>query len=279
MGEGRDPAALERLVVALTDVCERADRPADARGALEHVLALLPDHPVIERRLERIYEKSAEVECLSQLLSARADRTADPVDKAALLLRAARALAERDDGSSSVLGLLERAHAADPTNVEAALACAKIFSTTGRPLHAAVLLAEVVERHRGKRLPILARVHLELGKAHLALDELAEAFGELKTSFALDARCPEVALLLGLVAVDLDEGATAERALLAVTLLPARHGLHEGTADRACALYHLASLAFARGDVTKARAWAGKAVALAADHRDAAALLERCGRS
>ena len=68
-------------------------------------------------------------------------------------------------------------------------------------------------RARGKRTPLLARLHLEAARAHLAIDEIVEAFDSLKAGFSLDWRNAEIAMLLGLVAIDLDDEKLAERAL------------------------------------------------------------------
>jgi tetratricopeptide (TPR) repeat protein len=201
-------------------------------------------------------------------------RSAVPSTTAALLVRAARILLDGADGASSARGLelLARARAADPTNIDAALATARVWAALGKTPDVRALLSEVAEHHRAKKSPLLACVFLELGKAHLALDELVEAYDALKAGFAIDLRHAELAMLLGLVAIDLDDGKTAERALLAVATLPPKH---EGGADRASAYYHLASMAHAKGDVVKARAWVGKAVTLDATHEGARALLER----
>src|SRR5262249_4644431 len=172
---------------------------------------------------------------------------------------------------------LESARAIDPAQIDAALACATILIALDRSREAAAVLAEVVERQRGKRSPLLGAVHLALAKAYLALNDLAEAFDALKAGFAVDARSAEMALLLGLVAIDLGDEKTAERALLAVAMLQPRGDAAGATpSDKANALHQLAVLAYAKGEIMKARSWAGKALALVPDHRDAAALLARC---
>jgi tetratricopeptide (TPR) repeat protein len=277
-----DPPALARFVVALADACDRAGRPDDARDALERALCTLPDDLDIAGRLERICERTADYERLSELLAARSERTSEPSAKAALLLRAASVIPEEPGAPSSARALrfVERARSVDPMSIEASLANAQLCAKLGRPHDVLEVLSEVVERNRGKRSPVLAAVYLELGKAHLALDELVEASEALKAGFAIDLRCPDLAMLLGLVAVDLDDEKTAERALLAVATLPPRTdraGLASGPSsdDRAKAFYQLAAMANARGDLTKARAWASKAVSMSPSHARAAALLQQ----
>jgi tetratricopeptide (TPR) repeat protein len=90
-----------------------------------------------------------------------------------------------------------------------------------RPRDAITAFHGIIERSGGKRPRSLAGVYLELARAHLhrSLDELAEALHALKAGFAIDFRNGELAMLLGLLALDLGDEKTAERALLAVVTL------------------------------------------------------------
>jgi hypothetical protein len=100
-----------------------------------------------------------------------------------------------------------------------------------------------------------------MAKAYLADDDLLEALEVLKAGFAADWRTGEIAMLLGLVALDLDDDKTAERALIAVTTMPARKDSGDASA-KALAFEHLSSIAQARGDVAKAKLLATKAAGL-----------------
>jgi hypothetical protein len=125
----------------------------------------------------------------------------------------------------------------------------------------------------------------------------------------MDARNGELVMLLGLLAIDLGDEKTAERALVAVVTLASRRdslvpgpgpGLGsseapapsssrnpsatlaastrtdaEVLADSVTALFHLASMAHAGGDVTKARRWLGKALQADPTHAGSVALLRR----
>jgi hypothetical protein len=119
----------------------------------------------------------------------------------------------------------------------------------------------------------VASLQLEIAHAHLAGDELFEAFDALKAGFNLDRKNVELALLLGLVALDLDDDKTAERGLLAVISLPATDpGVSAET--RATAFYHLGALAHLKGDVARARRMLGKATGENPNHEAARALLD-----
>ena len=81
--------------------------------------------------------------------------------------------------------------------------------------------------------------------------------------------------MLGLVALDLDDDKTAERALLSVISQPAQGAEAATTAElRATAFFQLAALAHAKGDVARARRMAGKATAENPSHEAARMLLE-----
>jgi lipopolysaccharide biosynthesis regulator YciM len=249
-----DRARLLRAVSELVGACERVAHPADARESLE-----------IARRA--LLESS----------------------DVALLLRAATILIERCGETSSALPFIDRARAAHPESVEATLAWAQLEAAAGRSQDALAALQEVAQRNRGKRAPLLAAVYLAIAKAHLAADDLVEALEALKAGFAIDLHCAELALLLGLVALDLGEEKTAERALLAVAMATARkEGSSAGAtpADRVAAFYHLAGIARAQGDLSKARRWAARAASDDPGHAGACALLkeldsvppgQRCG--
>ncbi|MGH7438817.1 MAG: tetratricopeptide repeat protein, partial [Polyangiaceae bacterium] len=138
-------------------------------------------------------------------------------------------------------------------------------------------LEQALERNKGKRSPLVARLLLEAASARLAVDEIVEAFDHLKAAHAIDARNPEGSMLLALVAIDLDDDRTAERALFTVTGSPPKTD-----ADRraqASAFYHLAAMALAKGDGPKARRLAGKAISMEPGHPLAQALLEKLDSS
>jgi Flp pilus assembly protein TadD len=271
------------LALAFARACEHVGRAGDAREALERALKASSDNAELARRLEQVCEMTADKERLAELLVARAERTSTSSDKAALLLRAATLFLWDVGSASGALALVERARsvgAEGAAGIDVALRCAKLYLALGRPRDAITALAEVIGRSRGKRSPLLATAHLDLAKAHLAVDELVEAFEALKAGFSIDVRNPELAMLLGLVAIDLGELKAAERALLAVATFTPKDdegwaGTEATTADKPAALYHLATLAHAKGDLLNARRWASKALAEDATHDGARGLLDR----
>lgn len=267
------------LALAFAHACEHAGRPLDAREALERALAASPHHGELSRRLARICELSGDDKRLAELLVGRADAASDAKEKSKLLVRAATLLVWEVGDGAAALPLAERALTASPEDVDVALACARLYMALGKTQNVVAALEEVIKKNRGKRNPAVAAAYLELAKAHLAADDLAEAFDALKAAFTVDARSPGVAMLLGLVAIDLGDEKTAERALAAVATLAARDddGWDDGANDgeRLAALDHLVRLADARGDVVNARRWATKALAVDPAHAAAREILDR----
>jgi tetratricopeptide (TPR) repeat protein len=275
---GGDRADLLHVVEAMADACERGGRIADARDALEGALVLVPHDAALMQRLERIYESLGDWARLAGLLVGRAELQPDAAEKSRLLLLAGRLLLEHARDPSAALDVIERARAASPESIEAALLWARATMMLGRPHEALAVLHDAAGRTRGKRSALLVFVNLEIGKAHLSLDELLEGFDALKAGFALNGRVCEMAMLLGLVAIDLGEMQVAERALAAVTTMPSRSDAAADGADpasRAIAFYHLASIAYDKGDIGRARRLATKAVTGDPDHVAARALLAR----
>jgi tetratricopeptide (TPR) repeat protein len=171
----------------------------------------------------------------------------------------------------------ESAHLAGQS-VEAGLAWSRLLAKVGRASEALPVLDNVIARNRGKRLPDLGAVYLEIGKAYLATDDLVEAFNVLKAGFAVDPRCTELALVFGLLASDLDDDKTAERVLVTVAMATTRDKVSNGSpvaAHKVRALYELAAMADAQGEVTKAQRWATAAAREDPTHAGARALLDK----
>jgi tetratricopeptide (TPR) repeat protein len=235
----RDPERVARMASDLADACEKAGRPEDAREALERALGEAPDNAPLTQRLARI--------------------------------------CEQDKDWTRLARLADTLRSKNPDNVEAVLLWANALRGLSRAGEALAGLTQALERNRGKRSPLVARLMLETARSHLALDEIVEAFDQLKASYAIDARNPEGAMLLALVAIDLDDDRTAERALFTVTGSPPKTEAERRA--QATGFYHLAAMAHAKGDGPKARRLAGKALSMDAAYGPAQALLEKLDSS
>ena len=272
-----DRAKLARVAVGTADASERAGQLDVAREALGRAIDVLSQGPDMAPELERLCRVTKDWGRLAAVFMARADAQDDVTGKADLLLRAGRVLLGECHDPTAARTVLERCRAIVPENLDALVLWARAQVATGQ-LHTALrALYDVAERNRGKRSPGLAHVYLEIGKAHLAGDELAEALDALDFGFAVDWRVGDLAMLLGLVALDLGEDKVAVRAFSAVTTLPPKKEPAGGGADasaKSVAFYHLASIAAAPGDITRARRLVSKAVGGDPAHGPARALYD-----
>jgi tetratricopeptide (TPR) repeat protein len=247
-----------RAAVAMFGAYEKAGLLDEARAILRPTIDAWAARGDVSWELERLCEAIGDVGRLAHVLARRADALPASPERYALLTRAARLELDHGGDPAAALASLEGVPDGSVDPVELAALRARANVALGRGAEALALLADAAERTRGNR-PQFAAVQLEIARAHLSTDDLVEAFEALKAGFAADWRTGEIAMLLGLVAVDLDDDKTAERALIAVTTMPPRKDAPDGP-NKALAFYHLASLAYLRGDVAKAKLLAAKAV-------------------
>ena len=290
IAEAGDKDSFVRVVLAMADACEHAGEAGAARDALESALAKAPESHDLMQRLERVCEMTGDVARLANLLVAHAERETngpgEPNEKSAaaaaeertrLLVRAGLLLLDSAQDPAGALRVAERARAVDADSLDAVLLWASAQRRLGRPGEALAAIHAATARARGKRTPVLARLHLEAARAHLAIDEIVEAFDSLKAGFSLDWRNAEIAMLLGLVAIDLDDERLAERALSGLTTTPARDaaGANADATLQAGAFYRLALMAQGKGDRGKARRMATRAIGVEPGHAAARALLDQ----
>jgi hypothetical protein len=246
---------LVRIAVATADACARAGGLAEAREALVRVADVLSQSPELAPDLERLCRAIGDWKRLASSLASQAAHDTTARGRTDLLLRAGRLLLEKSGDPESALRVIELAREASPEDVDAQVLWARAQLALGRSKLALDVLCEAARRRGGAQPQALASVHFEIAKAHLSLDEIVEAFEALKVGFDLDPRAVDGATLLGLVALDLDDEWTAERAFTAVTMQPPREGSGPGdeSGTRSNALCRLAAIALDRGDIARAR--------------------------
>ena len=157
----------------------------------------------------------------------------------------------------------EEARALDGGSADAIWLLARLALTDGRRDEALQLLsthAEAKERRRGKPLSRVLRLAADL---RLERDELGEALPLLLEAHQLDKSDVDTALLLGLLAIDLDRLETAASALR-VLIAQRELGTREGAAARAPHLaqgyFQLARIEQHHGKKTNARRMALRAL-------------------
>jgi lipopolysaccharide biosynthesis regulator YciM len=267
--------AFPRIASAMAEACERAGRSADARDAVERAMQVAPDRPELMQWLERICERTGDWARVVDLLTAQSANQETAAERSQLLLRAGSLALEKVGSKEDALRLTELARAANGESLEVTLLWSQVQQAMGHPREALAALDDASQKNRGKRSPLIARVYLEMGKAHLAVDELVEALEALKVAFTMDTRSGEIGMLLGLVALDVDDERTAERVFLGVAGKPVQTDAERQA--QATAYYHLASMAYVRSELGKARRLAGKAVGADPRHEGALAILEKLG--
>jgi tetratricopeptide (TPR) repeat protein len=282
------PAA-DAYAIGLVDVLLGAARVEQAENAVDRLLARNPQHvSALEHKAalaarRGVWDQAADAyDRLLQIMVGKQPANPGHLGEVGLALADAY---ERAGRRGAARGPLERVLRFMPAgeklagqSVEASLAWPRLLAKAARASEALQVLGEVVARNRGKRLPPLGAVYFEIGKAYFAKDELVEAFNTLKAGFAVDPRCPELALMLCLLAIDLDDDKTAERALVTVSMAATRNGGSNGSAvaaDKVTAFYEFAAMADAKGDVAKARRWASAVAREDPNHAGARALLDK----
>jgi tetratricopeptide (TPR) repeat protein len=269
---GEPPDSILRVASALVDAHRHAGHAAEALRPLARALDALPDDPTLWPEVERLSEAAGDWERLASIQLRRAEQQPDGEEKVALLMRAARLRIEQGNSPARALPVIEQIRSMAPGNVEASLLYAQARVALGRPDEALAVLGDALA---SKRLPQgqLAAIHLQAAKAHLSVDGLVEASHALKSAFAADPRDGEVAMMLGLLSVDLEDDKTAERALTLVTKMKSR----VDPKAKALAYYYLARMAYEKGEMAKARLLATKAAEGDREQMFARRLLEKLG--
>ena len=213
---------LARIAVATADACARAGGPGGAREALGRVADVLSQSAEWAPELERLCLAMGDWKRFASLLTTQAEQEGNVERKTDLLLRAGRLLLEAPSDPTGALRVIELARASRPNSDEALVLWARAQVAVGQVQPALAVLYDAAQRSGGTRSPLLAEIYLEIGRAHLARDEIVEAFGALELGFGVDPGARDLAMLLGQVALDIDETETAQRAFLGLVQPPLR---------------------------------------------------------
>jgi len=258
----REPKNARVLERALRQALTQAD--ADLALELYDRLARegAPQLHELGRELCALCLKAGKTARAVELLRAEAARERQPVKRAALLVEASELMLNAGDASAA-RAAAEEARALDGGSADAAWLLARLAMSAGKNDEALQLLTthvESKERRRGKPLSRVLRLAAEL---RLHQDELGEALPLLIEAHQLDKSDVDAALLLGLLAIDLDRLETAASALR-VLIAQRELGTREGAAARAPHLaqgyFQLARIEQHYGKKTNARRMALRAL-------------------
>jgi tetratricopeptide (TPR) repeat protein len=140
---------------------------------------------------------------------------------------------------------------------------ARAYSLAKRNDEALTMLQSVADAQRGRRSKALSAVHEQIASIHLEEGFLTDALAALSKAFEMDSKNARLAMLLGRLAVDMEENDVAQRAFRSVTIMRnAEPGDADGASQeyKADANYHLALLAQKGGDARKAKVLVSKAL-------------------
>lgn len=261
--------------MAIARLCERLGEPGRALAELERAYAADPSSTEVGDRLLELYDARGERQKLADLLLCQAEATEGP-ERLTLLGRAAEQLLGDDRTAAQGRALLEQVCEEQPGNLQAALLLAESDRARGQRAPAREVLGRAIGASPGRRSPELARAYALLGRLHLEDDELAEAYEALTRAFEMNKTESEIALLLGLLAFDLDQLSVANRTLRTVIMMKTSEQKAPGCArarDKATAYYQLAYLAHLQRDAGKARLMLNKALYEDPQHARAQQLL------
>lgn len=290
-------SSLAKSVQHLVTVAERAGRlselPADLVGALQR----LPADRVLRDKVRSVVERAGAERELSVLLVQDAKSVKNREEKAALLLKAADLLAKYDSEESGAL--LKKAHEAHPT-VNSAVRLSRSQAQRGERAEALQRLVNMTSGNSSHEARTAA--YQELARLHLAADELVEAYEVLNEAYKLERRNGSVALLLGMLALDLGDERLARRVLRSVTTMRLRasegaaptsgdrasgarlssfqtseRGLGASTEEKAKAYILLGEIAKNHGDASAARKLVNQAILEDPSNDRAQALLQALG--
>jgi tetratricopeptide (TPR) repeat protein len=269
-GTARRSAAL-----GLARVAESAGRPDAAVAEVESAIADGLDSVELRRELGRLYARTGDRLKQARMLfedarAAKGNAQADLLTKAAELFAAEHA-------NDEALAALAELRKLDPERTDAQLLSANVLASAGRLSEAQAGLAEFLASSEKRHTKAHAKLYLRLAELAIAQDDWLAAYEPLTRAHQLDKSDAEIALMLGLLAADLDEVETALVTLRAfVTLkdkatdMPSRRQL-----ARACVV--LAEIELSKGQKTVARRLVTRATEVDPQNKDAQRLLSDVG--
>lgn len=236
---------LVETALRLAIVSEKAGRPELAREGLERAMREAPTHAEIRDRLLDLYERIGAGRELASLCIGQAEMTADPGERAALLVRGGAFFLSQGDAQLS-LEPLKQAHALRP-DIETSSYLIDAYTLSGHYAEAAALCEQVIATFKGRRSRELGAVYHRLSRTAFGLGDAAAQIKHLSTALDMDPQNGFIASELADVAMAHGQFDPATRALRMITMLKTAAPM-----SRAVAYQHLAVIAQQQGDPKKA---------------------------
>ncbi|MCC7538761.1 MAG: tetratricopeptide repeat protein, partial [Deltaproteobacteria bacterium] len=205
-------------VLSLADACDRAGRPADARGGLEQVYRRSPAIGEVRARLRTVYAAIGAHRDLAALALADAQHATDEASRFTRLCEAAE-LCITAGLAAPAVDALEQALNLRPGDHHATVLLADAY-TAGNHIRESVSLLEAsMDSHRGRRSPQLAELQHRMARVALRANDRNLQLQWLEAALTTDMQNGQVATELADTAMELGQYEVALKALRAVTLL------------------------------------------------------------
>lgn len=185
---------------------------AGQRRALERGLEARRSASDVRDRLRAVYEKLQTWPELADLIAEDARAAEDVAAKVRLLRAAADIHQTKREDAGAAAKLLAEASELAPQDRDLLLALCDAYSASGRGKDAIEVLQKIVESYGGRRSKDLAVIHHRIAKAHLAEGEREKALAELDVAFKIDPGSVAVLRDLGVLALDLADVSTDDKA-------------------------------------------------------------------
>lgn len=239
--------AVVTAALKLAETCEKAGRPADARGGLERARMAAPQEPRLRQRLAQLYEATGALKELGLMCMEEARAAGDVAGCFENLIRAGQLFLEYGQEPELAIPPLEEAHALRPADLDCAALLSDAFAAAGRLQEATDLLEQTIATFKGRRARELSALFHRLARICEAVGDRQKELTHLQTALEMDAQNGVVASEMAYLAMELQQWDTAQRALRAVTMLKAPAPL-----PKALAYQHLGEIARQQGDTKRA---------------------------
>lgn len=248
-----DGSLRTNAVLLLADAAEASGSPLDARSALEQAFVENPVEERLRDRLRAMYEAGGEYEELAGILLTEADKSNDPIVRAALFVDIGDLYAKAENGEAACSAYEQALEVTDaPYPVTSKLAQAYI--TLGDVKRAEEILTEAVRAHGKRRSPELALLQGTLARVSQAMGNDDAMFAWLEAALMSDRNNADIASELAMRAQDQGRYEIAVKALQSLTLSKV-----QGPIGKAEAYFRQAQIAQAQGDEKKALLMARRA--------------------
>lgn len=248
----------------LSQACERAGTPLEARSVLEQMHQELPSDENVRDRLRAMYEAGGAHRELATLLLTEAGSESDKEKRYQLYLDAGEMLLRAGEGGEGAISAYEQALKLRAKDHSATIGLSRAFTLAGDIPQACKVLETAIKAHGKKRSPELSELQHAMAMIAQAAGDDEGRFAWLDAALQSDRKNGVVAAELAVFAMEQGELDAAVKALQLVTLLK-----EECPMSRAEAYLRQGMIAQQRGDKKKAALLGKRALTADAEYEPA----------